>query len=224
MQLTIPILLGIALADSINPVSFGLIMELLARSKKSPVEMLQAGYRYFTSFMVSYLFIGLILMVLFSILGNLQPGFYSVLGAVIFILGLLELNRILEFNAAIKRFTSEPKDRIEKAVSLIGKEDGVSMILGIQTAVTELIYTGGFYMGLTALLTIHGNSNDSFVFLMLYNGIVALPLLIIIEAFKRGEKVDDFKLWKKDVRQAMMLGIASLETVIGIWLMFWWFV
>jgi len=225
MQLTLPILIGIALADSINPVSFGVLIKLLDKYKKSDSKILDSkAWEYIASYLSTYVGTGVVMMMLFSILGNIQPGFYSFLGAVVFILGLLELNRITNASTQLKRFTSDPVERIETYTKNFGQEPGANLALGMNTALREIGYTGGFYLGLAGLLALNGSVNDTYVFLFLYNAVIAVPLIIIFQLVKNNKSFEDFQLWKPGSRKPMMLGIASLQVVLGIWLMFWWFV
>lgn len=223
MQLTLPIMVGFALADSINVVSFGVFIQLLHRIKGSK-DFEASGYQYIASYFCTYVVIGVVLSLLISGLANISTGIFSVIGAFVFLLGLMELNRLLDVNQALKRLTSDPKERIKSYAKIFQDQQAISLVLGLHTATREMVYSGGFYLGLISLLIINQTGPDKYTFIFFYNLIVALPLLIILSLAKNQVEPKEFKLWKPDLRRPMMLGIASLQTVLGIWLMFWWFV
>lgn len=227
MQLTLPILLGIALADSINPVSFGVLIQLLKRQDKerdkAPTKLDQAGYQYAASFSLAYLSLGFALLFIFSILGSIQEHFFTILGAIIFLLGVLEANRILEFSSFLKRITSDPVERIKSYTAMYQTDPAISLALGINTAFRELIYTGGFYIGFLGLIALQ-SSSDGYMQLLLYNVIIVFPLVIITNIVKNHSPIKDFELWKPQTKRTMMLGISILQIILGIWLIFWWFV
>lgn len=223
MQLTLPILIGLALADSINPVSFGVLVNLLKQYKDSP-DLNQVGYQYIASFFCTYTVIGILLSVLLIVLSDLSAVIYSVIGAFIILLGLLELNRLFDIRIPIKRLTLEPKKRIETYKDFLNNQPAVSLALGIHTATRELTFTGGFYLGLISLLNINNTGSNRYTFIFFYNMIVVLPLLILLHSIKTRASITDFQVWDPQVRRPMMIGIACLQVVLGIWLLLWWFV
>lgn len=226
MQLTLPILLGIALADSVNPVSFGVLLNLLrktSQNEKSIQSTETNGWQYVISFLATYIGIGLVLLVVFNVLGAIQPGFFSFLGAIILLLGILELNRITDYSKNLNRFTSQPHQRIETYTKNLQFDPAISLALGITTAIKEVFYSGGFYLSLLGLLSIQRNF-DTFTLIFFYNAIIALPLVILVLLVKNNVSTKEFELWHTKKRRPMMIGIATLQIVMGIWLMFWWFV
>lgn len=223
MQLTFPILVGIALADSVNPVSFGVLINIL---KKVPQKQMQEkiGYEYISSYISTYIGIGLVFIFLFSVLTQIGLVFFSLLGVVVLLLGLLEVNRITHIHHQLNRLLPSPKSRINHYTQTATQTHPHPFTLGMTTAIQELRYSGGFYLGISGLLALQGRASTNLLLLFVYNFIVAIPLILIVILLKTNDSVAEFKLWKPSVRRPMMLGIGWLQVILGIWLMFWWFV
>ena len=92
-QLTLGIIVVAALADSINPCVFGVLIFLLAYMVtvfKNKAKMLLAGFIYTAVVYISYLLIGVGLLAAAQSTGIIKP-FYWIAGAIAILAGILEV-------------------------------------------------------------------------------------------------------------------------------------
>lgn len=215
---TLPVVLITALIDSINPCAIGvlilLIGTLLALSKNRH-KMLYTGIIYILAVYVTYLLAGLGLL-LFLQRFNLAEPIGIVVGALVIILGLVEIKDFWwygkGFSLAIPYKRSlQIKEKVKK-VSTLG-----AIGLGIFVAAVELPCTGGPYLAITALLSKIGFNPTVMGYLMLYNFIFVLPLIVILLLAYFGLATKKLEEWRGKNRKWMrlftglvMLGLGTL--------------
>jgi cytochrome c biogenesis protein CcdA len=93
LTITLPIIIGAAVIDSINPCAFGVLIFLLsylAHSVKTKTRMLTQGLVYVLGVFITYLVAGLILLPIIQKLGAFSVGSYMAIGIIVIIAGLLE--------------------------------------------------------------------------------------------------------------------------------------
>lgn len=223
-SLTLGFVIGGALADSINPCVFGVLIFLLAfmtRVFKKRRQMLIAGLFYTLVVYLTYLAIGFgILQVAVSF--EVANTFYWI-GAVIAILaGLLELKDFFWYGKGfslqmlpgaakrVKNYTSRVESTYIKHPKLSFAMIG---LLGIFVVIVELPCTGAPYFAVLALLA-EGAYTTAVPYLLLYNLIFVLPLFFIIGLAYFG-KGDGLEAWRKKHRAAMRLGTGIFLLILG---------
>src|SRR3989344_5374035 len=90
----IPILIGAAVIDSINPCAFGVLIFLLAylvKTSKSKNKLLVHGLVYIFAVFLTYLLAGILLLPIISGLGRISLSLYAIIGSLVILAGLLEL-------------------------------------------------------------------------------------------------------------------------------------
>lgn len=222
MQLTLPILLGFALADSINITSLGVLANHLNGLSKD--KRIQAGYQYTASFLCSYLTIGIFATIVISFIFAQTSLIFTLIGLLIIWLGFVKLWNILKPHSSIVSRSQSDSSKISYYLTQFGSLPGSSLTLGINTAFREVYHSGGFYLGFLSLLVINNTGSDRHSFILFYNLIVALPLLLLTHMRSADLSLGDLKLWETGSRRNMLLGTATLEMVLGVWILFWWFV
>ncbi len=177
-----PILIGIAaLVDSVNPCAFSVLFITIAflfglgRKRK---DIIWAGLAYVFGIFLTYVLIGLgVLKVLsFFSIPNLIPK----IGATAIILfGLIGL--INEFFPSFPIKLKIPKMAHSKIAVLVEKATlPASFILGIVVGLFEFPCTGGPYLFVLGLLHDQNSIFTGFVYLIYYNLVFVLPLLIAL--------------------------------------------
>ena len=91
-----------------------------------------------------------------------------------------------------------------------------AILLGIFVAAVELPCTGGPYLAITTLLARIGFNYTVLSYLLLYNFIFVLPLIIILLLVYFGMKTKDIKKWKQNKRKWMRLFIGIVMLILGI--------
>lgn len=221
---TIGIVLSAALVDSINPCVFGALIFLLAfmtRVFKSRSRMLLGGLLYTIVVYLTYLALGFgILRVTVSI--GIATAFYWIAALIAILAGLLEIKDFFWYG---RGFTLEMlpggAERLKRYTAAIERmqkrHPGASMLLiallGIFVVLVELPCTGAPYFAILALLA-QGSYATAVPYLLFYNFVFVLPLLVVIGIayFGRNERIEQ---WRQRYRGAMRLAIGLFLVALG---------
>jgi cytochrome c biogenesis protein CcdA len=224
-NITLPIVLGTALVDSINPCAIGvlvLLLGVLLANAKNKARMLKIAFIYISVVFLVYLLSGLGLVWFQSFLISL--GFAVILGTFVGILviiaGLIEIKDFFWYGKGFsltipKRFTGRIKSSINK-ISTPG-----AIVLGFFVALVELPCTGGPYLAITAVLAKNFNFKV-LVYLVIYNVIFVLPLIVITLLAFYGVKVSSIKDWKQNKRRYMRLAAGIVMLLLGTFLIYYY--
>ena len=224
-QLTLGIIVAAALADSINPCVFGVLIFLLAymtKVFKNTVRMLFAGLIYIIAVYATYFLIGVGLFTL-AYTAEFAKPFYWFAASVAILAGLFEIKDYFWYGKGfslqmipgaaerIKRY-SKAMERMEikhPALSL-----GVAAFLGIFVVFVELPCTGAPYLAILGLLS-KGEYGAGIPLLLLYNLIFILPLIVIVGLVYTGYASKKLEKWRKEYRGVMRLLIGLFLLALG---------
>jgi len=228
--ITLGIIIGAALADSINPCVFGVLIFLIAfmtKVFKTRNRMLIGGLFYTAVVYATYLLIGFGLLRLLqdALPVAVSTGVYWVAAILAILAGLLEMK---DFFAYGRGFTLQmipgAADRIKsytnKIETLYERHPKWSYVfvglLGVFVVLVELPCTGAPYFAVINLLN-QGSYALAVPLLLLYNFVFIIPLFFIIglSYFGSGEKVKD---WKDKNKGAMRLGIGIVLIALGVYM------
>jgi len=229
-HLTLGIVILAALADSINPCVFGVLIFLMAfmtKVFKKPVSMLLGGLFYSAVVYITYLTIGFGILT-FTVSYGISVGFYWVAAIIAIIAGLIEMKDYFFYG---KWFSLElipgSAERIKfytKKISKVHKKHPLLSILllglmGFFVVLVELPCTGAPYFAILALL---GKSYyaQAVPYLLLYNLIFILPLFFIIGAVYFGKTSRILETWRKKHRGLMRLGIGLFLIALGLYMIY----
>lgn len=226
---TLSVIIGAALADSINPCVFGVLIFLLAfmtRVFKSKHRMLLGGILYTLVVYATYLLLGFgILRVAVST--GFSSAFYWIAAIIAIIAGLLEMK---DFFAYGRGFTLQMipggAKRIKMYTSKIEnfnfKHPSVSMfavaLLGVFVVLVELPCTGAPYFAVLALLA-QGSYATAVPYLLLYNFVFILPLIVVISIAYLG-KGERLEVWRQKNKGIMRLGIGLFLIALGSYMIY----
>ena len=178
----LPLVASAAFIDSFNPCAFGVMLMFIALvfslyKRKSLV--LLFGASYIVGIFITYLFIGLGILKAVHLFGI--HGFFGyVAGALLVIFGLFHLNINFIQKWPVVRFIKSchiPKDwkrRIEAGTIL------AAISLGILVGICEFPCSGGIYLGTVGLLANTATFWQGVGWLIMYNVIFVIPLIIIL--------------------------------------------
>lgn len=226
-QLTLGIVIATALADSINPCVFGVLIFLLAYMSKvfkSKTRMLLGGLIYISAVYITYFLIGIgIFKLIKTYTAVLSVPFYWFAAIVAIIAGLIEIKdffwygkgfslqiipgaaeRIKKYSAAMKKLEIK-----HPLLSLL-----IAFLLGIFVVFVELPCTGAPYLAILGLLST-GDFAAGIPWLLLYNLIFILPLFFIVGLVYFGRTLETLENWRKEHRGAMRLGIGLILLALG---------
>lgn len=198
-QFLIPTIITAAIADSINPCAFSVLVltvTFLFSLGKSRSFVVKIGLIYILGIFLSYLAIGLGMLQVMSIFG--VPRFMSKIGAVILLVwGGLNLADLFIKDFPIK--LKIPDGVHGKIAQLIHKAAGIpALMLGILVGLSEFPCTGGPYLLILSLLHDQAKFWLGFWYLILYNLIFVVPLAVILWYSSDPKLHDKVNLWRKD--------------------------
>lgn len=224
-QLTLGIIIAAALADSINPCVFGVLIFLLAYMTavfKNKAKMLIASLIYITAVYVTYFLLGIGILTLAYTAGLAKP-FYWFAAFTAIAAGLFEIKDYFWYGKGfslqmipggaerIKRYSKTMQMMEEKhpALGLL-----IAGLLGIFVVFVELPCTGAPYLAILGLLSA-GNYANGMPLLLLYNLIFILPLFVIVSLVYFGHTSKTLEKWRKEHRGLMRLGIGLFLIALG---------
>lgn len=175
------LIVAAAFVDSINPCAFSVLFITLAflfSLGHSRSQIIKTGLVYVGGIFLTYILIGLGVLKVLTIF-NIPNGMAK-LGAVAIIL-FGAINLINEFFPKFPIKLKMPDASHGKVGELIAKATiPASFLLGLLVGMFEFPCTGGPYLLVLGLLHDEGNFMKGFWYLVLYNFIFVLPLLIAI--------------------------------------------
>lgn len=222
VEITLPLIVGAALIDSINPCAFGVLIFLLAylaKTTKQPHKMLVNGTVYIAAVFLTYLFAGVILLGALRALGKASAIAYIVIGILIILAGLIEIKDFFWYGKgfSLTIFPSEAA-RIKKYARHIGCAWYTAFMLGVFVALVELPCTGAVYLAVLALMSGAGVQTHSLLFLTVYNLIFVLPLWLILWSVYKGIHWKHFEDFRQKHKGLMRLAAGLLLLGLGAWM------
>ncbi len=223
--LTLPVVIGAALLDSINPCVFGVLIFLIAfmtKMFKSPHKMLLGGLLYTAVVYVTYLLIG-IGFLKFTVLFGFSAIIYWIAAIIAIIAGLLEIKDFFWYGKgfSLKMIPgAEPRIKLyTQKIEQLNKKNGwfayiAAGLLGVFVVVVELPCTGAPYLAVLAILG-QGNYAQGIPLLLLYNFIFILPLFIIIGIAYFGKSSQLLEAWRLKHRGMMRLAVGLFLIALG---------
>lgn len=216
------VFLGAAAVDSINPCAFGVLIFLLSyllKTSKSKTKLLINGMAYILAVFLTYLIAGLILMPIIGSLGQFSVAFYGILGVVIIIAGLLEIKDFFWYGKGFSlQLLPGASQRIKMYTNKITDSIWSAMGLGFFVALVELPCTGAVYLAILSAMALSGYSANNGVFLLIYNFIFVLPLIVILIAFWGGLSEKKVEKWRQKHKGLMRLAIGVVLILLGGWM------
>lgn len=221
MDLTLPIVLGAAIIDSINPCAIGVILFLssvLLKVSAKKATLLTLGLVYIGTVYAVYMLSGLGLVWFQATL--ISQGYAEFVGVLVglFVIGfgLIELKDFFWYG---KGFSLEISAGNKEKLTLMAQNISVLGIIGIGgfVALVELPCTGGPYLAITAILA-KSFDLQALIYLAIYNVIFVLPLVVILLMIYFGASTAIMKQWRQANRKWMNLATGLLMIFLGVFL------
>ncbi len=215
----LPIITTAALIDSINPCAFSILLLTIAflfTLGRSHLNILKIGLLYILGIFIVYILIGL------GILQTLQifniPNFMGKFGASLLIIwGAIELLGAIFPNFPIKLKIPQGS---HKTMALLMEKGSAptAFLLGGFVGLCEFPCTGGPYLMILGLLHDQANFWKGMIYLIYYNLVFILPLIIILIIASNKTLLEKVQNWKstniKKMRFASSLAMIILGVVI----------
>lgn len=235
-DIALPVVVGAAVIDSINPCAFGVLIFFLGymfKIAKDKKRLLVDGMGYIIGVYFTYLFLGVLVYLAISnfieVFRPISTTFYQIVGGIIILFGILELKEFVtergptlqilpKFSVKIKEWTySLTKATVKNKY----KSFLLAVVLGFLVALVELPCTGAPYIAVITILTQAGVPLISALpLLMAYNVIFVLPLAGITYIVYKGTTAKSLMSWKNSHKIFMRLASGILLIALGLFIFF----
>lgn len=206
-----------AAVDSINPCAFAvlifLIVTMLAMGSKK--RMLRAAIVYILAVYVTYFLAGLGIFKAIQSLTSITHYVYIGSGIVILAVGLIEIRSFFWPGGFSLKIPESTKPTIE-AIARKGTLPAV-ILLGVLVSLFELPCTGGIYLAILTLMS--ANKSFAISYLLLYNLIFILPLIVISMVIYKGMSPELLEEWRLKERRWMKLAAGLVLLALGIYIL-----
>lgn len=205
-----------ALVDSVNPCAIGVMLLLvtyLMKMRSDRGRMLVVGSIHIAAVYIAYFFAGIGLLFSIQKLDLAEPVAVFV-GFLVILAGILEIKDFFWYGQGITLAIPARYAGTIKKWARKGTIPAVT-VLGFMVAAVELPCTGGPYLAITALLAKDFNMKALY-YLLLYNLIFVMPLIIILVVSYFGASVNKMKKWKMKYRKYMRLAAGITLIVLGV--------
>jgi len=218
----LPLVLVAALIDSINPCAFGILLltvAFLLSIGKARLGILKIGGAYVMGILAVYFLIGLGILQALHLFNT--PHFMAKLGAGLLII-LGAINLVSEFFPSFPLKPRIPHAAHKKMAELMEKASiPTAFVLGALVGLCEFPCTGGPYLMVLGLL--HDNTTylTGVGYLILYNAVFIIPLVIVLLIASDATLVEKVRAWKQSETKHMRLwgGIAMIILGLSIFLL-----
>lgn len=221
-EFILPIVLVSGFLDGINPCAFAVLLffiSFLYTLKRTKKDVWKTGIVYITAIFLAYLLIGLGLVSTVMFIN--APHAMAKLGAwLVIILGIINFIGILYPSFPIKLKIPHVakgtiKDYVHKATL------PSAFILGFLVGLCTFPCSGGIYVAIIGLLVSQTTSAEGFAYLILYNIMFIMPLIIILALLSNKKALDIFQKWEKSQVPLMKISGAMIMIALGIIILIW---
>ncbi|MGC9603313.1 MAG: GAP family protein [Minisyncoccia bacterium] len=195
----LPIVLVAAAIDSLNPCAFSVLFLTIAflfSLGRTRLNVLVVGGTFIFGIFLTYVLIGLGILQALTAFG--VSGIIAKIGAVLLIIwGALIL--VNEFFPAFPIKLKMPESSHKKIAKLMEKASlPAAFVLGIIVGLYEFPCTGGPYLLVLSLLHTRGYFWSGLGYLLLYNVVFVLPLVIFLTLASNRQILDKIQEWRKN--------------------------
>ena len=228
--LTLPVLIGAALLDSINPCVFGVLIFLIGfmiKVFKSPQRTLLGGLWYAAVVYLTYFLIGLgFLKVTVSF--GISVIIYWIAAIISIGAGVLEIKDFFWYGKSwTLQMIPGAGQRLKlylRKIEALQRKDGrftflLAGLLGVFVVLVELPCTGAPYLAVLAIIG-QGQYASGIPLLLLYNFIFILPLLVIIGLAYVGKSSQTLEAWRQKHKRVMRLAVGIFLISLGAYMIF----
>jgi len=194
----LPAVVAGALADSVNPCEFAVLILLLTAilASSSPRRALKAGLLFSLAIFISYLLMGLGLYKALS-WGNLPRFFLTAIGILAIVLGIFNLKDYFWYGKGgfLMEVPMSWRPRLKTLISRVASPIG-AFFIGFLVSLFLLPCTSGPYIVILGMLSQRTLFAQALAYLIFYNIIFILPMLLITLAVYKGislKKAEEFR-------------------------------
>jgi cytochrome c biogenesis protein CcdA len=216
----LPLVLVSGFLDGINPCAFAVLLFFIAflfTLKRSKKHVLKMGLAYISMIFLAYLLIGLGLMQAFALFSS--PHLFGKIGAIL--IGILALLNLIDVIWPGKGLTLRlPSVTKEITVKWIDKGTlPAVMVLGFLVGLCTFPCSGGIYVAILALLSTQTSYLEGLSYLLIYNFMFVLPLLITL-ALASSKRIAA-KLEQMNKKSSKLMKLISAIVMLALAVILW---
>ena len=218
--LTVPLVIFCAGIDSINPCAFSVLIILLLSiiALQNCRQVLIVGVTYIAAVFLFYFLSGIGIFSFVHLSGI--SGLIATAAAVIaIVLGLVNIiDAAWKKEGFILAIPESKKPVIERYISTATLP--AAFVLGVLVGIFELPCTGGIYLTILSLMSSTMTLSEGIPWLLLYNFIFILPLILILLAVVFGIPPERVNTWRLENRRMLRFAIGLAMILVGILIIF----
>ncbi len=215
LEVTVLSVLAAAAVDSINPCAFAVLFVLLAylTSLHNRRRLLQVGLTYIGVVFAVYLVAGLALLGFVHSLG-ISEWVSTIAALVVIGAGFIQIvDLVLKQNGFTLSIPEAAKEKISRNIRRATIPSAVA--LGTLVSLVELPCTGGIYLAILGLISDRMTFAEGLPYLILYNIIFVLPLVIALGIVYSGTSPDRVEALRYRYNRPVRLVIGIFMIGIG---------
>jgi len=221
LAITTPLIILSGLLDGVNPCAFALLiffLSFLYSVHKTRQDIFKIGTMYILSLFGTYSAIGLGLLRTVTFFG--VEHMFSQIGVILIaLLGLIDIKESLLPGGFSLKFPEKAyptvRNLVEKATI------SAALVLGGLVGLCEFPCSGGIYVGILALLAIRTTFWGGLAYLILYNLMFILPLIVILLFGSNRRVLAKMSRWNIGKRRRMKLISGVFMIAIGLLTWYW---
>jgi len=218
----LPLVITTGFLDGINPCAFAVLLFFIAflyTMHKTKASIWKMGIAYIFSIFLAYFLIGIGLIKAFIFTGD--PHLMAKIGAYLLIgLGILNISNFIlpntKFKLGIPEFTKEYlKKWMYKATV------PAALVLGFLVGLCTFPCSGGIYVAVVGLLAAKTSYLQGLAYLVIYNIMFVVPLIIILIAASNKKMTDKISQWERSQSKTIKLVSGLVMIALGLSILFW---
>ncbi len=216
-KLTLPLITIGALGDSINPCALGVLIFLvsfLISIRKKGKSFLAIGVVYILFIFITYFLAGIGLLTSIRRLG-ISNIIYKLTSIAVIIAGLINMKDVFWKDHGFSlKIPESKKPLITKYIQKASIP--ATIVLGILVSIIELPCTGGIYIAIIGLIAEQATFINGILYLIYYNIIFVLPLIIILFMAHFSLSSETLKTWQKKNKRILRLIMGIVMITLGL--------
>lgn len=219
----LPLIIINGILDGINPCAIAVLLffiGFLFMLQRTKVNIIASGIIYIAAIFVIYFLIGLGLLNAIKI--SAEPHFMAKLGAgLVIFLGVINLIGFVWQDLPLK--LEIPEVSRKKILENLKRATYPStIVLGILVGLCTFPCSGGIYVATIGLLSFKASYVSGLFYLVIYNLMFVLPLIIILCSTSNRFVIKKVTEWHHSKRRLMKLIMGLIMISFGLGILYWW--
>jgi cytochrome c biogenesis protein CcdA len=220
--LTVPLVILCAGIASINPCGLAVLAILLLSiiALQTRRQVLMVGITYIAAVFLFYFISGLGILSFINVSG---PGISSLIAtaaaAIAIVLGVVNIiDAAVRTDGFLLAIPESKKPVIERYIRTATLP--AAFVLGVLVGIFELPCAGGIYLTILGLMSNTMTLAEGIPYLLLFNVIFILPLIVILLVVVFGIPPERVNTWRLENRRALRIAIGVVMVLVGIFILF----